>query len=543
MEGMKKQVIVVGGGIAGMACAERMAQLAGPDVRIVLLTKAPVQASNSYLAQGGVAAVVLPEDSVEEHVQDTLTVGAGLCDPRVVRLIVEEGPASIARLVGAGARFDADAQGRLQLAREGGHSQARVVHHRDTTGAEIVRVLHDRVAREHRIQVVEDQCAVDLLVEGEGTARRCIGLQAMDLATGEVLMHHAAAVVLATGGLGQLYRHTTNPPAATGDGIAMALRAGVLLRDMAFVQFHPTALYAPANGPTFLISEAVRGAGARLLHPDGTPLMPGSHPKGDLAPRNVVARTIHKAIQSSGHPHVWLDTAPIGVEAFGRLFPNIANTCGQCGFVGGRDRIPVMPAAHYACGGIRTDDRGETSLPGLFALGECASSGLHGADRLASNSLLEALVMPRRAAEALAVGPLVQPTPAGACRTHAFSDLHATPAEVEERRQQIKQLMMDQVGILRSHAGLLQALVRLETMEAECNAALARSRPAWAWARLRDMAQVAGAIAASALEQRQNVGGHWCDDLAFAAGTPQSYSGIAYAEQGRHDASIGTDQY
>lgn len=523
---MDEQVVVVGGGIAGMAFAERLAELAGPDVRVLLLTKAPVQASNSYLAQGGVAAVVLPEDSVEEHVQDTLTVGAGRCDERVVRLIVEEGPASIARLVGAGARFDADAQGRLQLAREGGHSQARVVHHRDTTGAEIVRVLHQRVAGNPRIRVVEHLRAVDLLVEGEGAMRRCTGLRTMDTATGATGTIPAAAVVLATGGLGRLFRHTTNPAAATGDGIAMALRAGVDLRDMAFVQFHPTALYDPANGSTFLISEAVRGAGARLLHADGKPLMEGLHPKGDLAPRNVVARAIHRAIQRSGHPHVWLDTAPIGVEAFSRLFPNIANTCGQRGLVAGRDLLPVMPAAHYACGGIRTDDQGATSLAGLYALGECASSGLHGADRLASNSLLEALVMPRRAAEALAVMPLTMPAvphPGPAPRAY---DLVARPVRVQRLTDELKQLMTAHVGIVRTIADLRHAGTWLAAVEHECAAALAEAGPPWAWAQLRDMAQVARAIADSAAQQDRNLGGHWCEDLATGehhgrAGQPQ----------------------
>lgn len=511
---MENTVIVVGGGIAGMAFAERLADLAGPQVRIVLLTKAPVEASNSYLAQGGVAAVVLPEDSVEEHVQDTLAVGAGLCDPRVVRLIVQEGPASIARLVGAGARFDADADGRLQLAREGGHSQARVVHHRDTTGAEIVRVLHARVAGEPRIQVLEHHHALELAVEGEGPNQRCTGLLALDIRSGKTALYPAAAVVLASGGLGQVYRHTTNPAAATGDGIAMAIRAGVALRDMAFVQFHPTALYDPTNGPTFLISEAVRGAGARLLHPDGTPLMPGQHPKGDLAPRNVVARVIHRAIQSSGQPHVWLDTAPIGVEAFARLFPNIANTCGQRGIVGGRDPIPVIPAAHYACGGMRTDDRGETSLPGLFALGECASSGLHGADRLASNSLLEALVMPRRAAEAVATRPLTLPHSPGPDTELPTFRLGPDVPEAKELRRELKALMTAQVGILRTRKGLQQARQRLAAIEARCAAALHTPMPAWAWAELRSMAQVAEAIAASAMEQQHNLGAHWCEDLA-----------------------------
>lgn len=517
---METDMIVVGGGIAGMAFAERITALMGPGkVRILMLSKAPVEASNSYLAQGGVAAVVLPEDTVEEHVQDTLTVGAGRCDPAVVRMIVERGPKAIARLLAAGARFDADTKGRLQLAREGGHSQARVVHYQDTTGAEIVRVLRDRVKAGPDIEVVDHQHVVDLLAAGEGAERRCIGVRTVDSRTGQVQDLHAAAVILATGGLGQVYRHTTNPAAATGDGIAMAVRAGVALRDMAFVQFHPTALYDEQGGPTFLISEAVRGAGARLLRPDGAPLMPGLHPKGDLAPRNVVAREIHRVILQTGRPHVWLDTSPIGVQDFAKLFPNIANVCGRRGIVGGRDRIPVMPAAHYSCGGILTNDSGETDLPGLFALGECASSGLHGADRLASNSLLEALVMPARAAEALAERPLDRPAGGSASRPTAFrmdKDIPEALALTEELRI----LMTEKAGILRTMDGLETARIRLETLRERCEEALAEVAPAWSWAVLANMVEVAVAIVDSALEQRANAGAHWCEDLAVGSVAP-----------------------
>lgn len=514
---METDVIVVGGGIAGMAFAERMTALMGPGkVRILMLSKAPVEASNSYLAQGGVAAVVLPEDSVEEHVQDTLTVGAGRCDPTVVRMIVERGPRAIVRLLAAGARFDADTKGRLQLAREGGHSQARVVHYQDTTGAEIVRVLRDCVRTEQGIEVVDHQHVVDLLTDGEGAKRRCIGVRAVDSRTGQVQVLYASAVILATGGLGQVYRHTTNPVAATGDGIAMAVRAGVALRDMAFVQFHPTALYDEQGGPTFLISEAVRGAGARLQRPDGTPLMAGLHPKGDLAPRNVVAREIHRVILQTGRPHVWLDTSPIGVQDFAKLFPNIANVCGRRGLVGGRDRIPVMPAAHYSCGGIRTDDSGETDLPGLFALGECASSGLHGADRLASNSLLEALVMPARAAETLAERPLERPNEINPRPSFVFRMDQPDP-EAMSWQEELRSLMTEKAGILRTLAGLKAARLRLGTRKARCKEALAEAGPAWSWAVLANMVEVASAIVDSALEQRANAGAHWCEDLAVGS--------------------------
>lgn len=511
---MEADVIVVGGGIAGMAFAERMTALKGPgQVRILMLSKAPVEASNSYLAQGGVAAVVLPEDSVEEHVQDTLAVGAGRCDPEMVRMIVERGPKAIARLLAAGARFDADMDGRLQLAREGGHSQARVVHYRDTTGAEIVRVLRDRVKAEPGIQVVDHEHVIDLITDGEGDERRCVGVRTVNSRTGEVHEYFAGAVILATGGLGQVYRHTTNPDAATGDGIAMAVRAQVPLRDMAYVQFHPTALYDGNGGPTFLISEAVRGAGARLLRPDGTPLMEGLHPKGDLAPRNVVAREIHRTILRTGHPHVWLDTSPIGVQDFAKLFPNIANVCGQRGIVAGRDRIPVMPAAHYSCGGIRTDHNGESGLPGLFALGECASSGLHGADRLASNSLLEALVMPARAAETLAERPIMGH---GGIRSgqHAAFNMDERAPEALVLQKELKSLMTEKAGILRTLDGLKEARQELDALKTRCDGAMPVPGPAWSWAVLCNMVLVASAIVDSALRQETNAGAHWCEDFA-----------------------------
>ncbi len=506
-------VIVVGGGIAGMAFAEHlMTRCAGRAPRVLMLSKAPVEASNSYLAQGGIAAVVLPEDSVEQHVRDTMDVGAGLCDPRVVRLIVEEGPASIARLLEAGARFDAHPDGRLQLAREGGHSQARVVHYRDTTGAEIVRVLRDRVAQEAGIQWRDSDQVIDLLVEEVDGQRRCIGVRTVDRTSGEVRDLCAPVVVLATGGTGQVYRHTTNPPAATGDGIAMAMRAGVPLRGMAFIQFHPTALYNPGPGATFLISEAVRGAGARLLKADGHPLMQGRHPKGDLAPRNVVARGIHREIVLSGKPHVWLDTTPIGVQRFAHEFPNIANACGRLGLVAGRDLLPVMPAAHYSCGGIATDDLGRTRLQGLYAMGECASTGLHGADRLASNSLLEALVMPQRAAESVGRTELPAHCPVRAHGTPRFT-MEEDP-RTAELANELRQLMTREVGILRTKAGLAWAHDRLAGMLAEAGQHLLAPSPAFAWLAFRNLVQAGLAITRSAQEQTANCGTHWVEELA-----------------------------
>ncbi len=506
------EVLVVGGGIAGMTYATQLVDLAGERrVQVRILSKAIVQVSNSFAAQGGVAAVLRSGDSFEQHVKDTLTVGAGRNDPEVVRLVVREGPAMIRGLIGLGARFDAGADGRLDLAREGGHSQARVVHHRDTTGAEIVRVLQQRVKASSSIEVVEDQRVIDLLLDGPAEERRCIGVRMLDLRTGALMDRYAPVVVLATGGAGQVYQHTTNPVGATGDGIAMAVRAGVPVRDMAFVQFHPTALHTGDLGPSFLISEAVRGAGAKLLRADGGSLMKGVHPMGDLAPRNVVARAIHQEMGRSGSPHVWLDASPIGVARFMHEFPAIDAHCRKHGLTPGRDLLPVMPAAHYMCGGVVIDDRGRTALAGLYALGECASSGLHGADRLASNSLLEALVLPKRAAHDTLQGSSDHP--------HA-DDVIITCDKLSTRVNEalprgiaaLKHVMSKHVGIVRDAESMQFALHLIAREERLVAQLWSRKR----WSRelldLRDLLAVARSISESALAEPLSLGGHFRRD-------------------------------
>lgn len=501
--------IVVGGGIAGMVYATQLVDLAqGRPVRVRVLSKAPVQVSSSFAAQGGVAAVMRTEDSVEQHVRDTLTVGAGRNDPAVVRLVVSEGPALIRGLIGIGARFDANADGELDLAREGGHSAARVVHHRDRTGEEIVRVLHQRMTNTPGIEVMDGQRAIDLLVDGEGDQRRCIGVRAVDMRTGEVVDHFATHVILATGGAGNLYEHTTNPPTATGDGIAMAIRADVPVRDMAFVQFHPTALYAKKSGRVSLISEAVRGAGARLRGADKRPLMTGLHPMGDLAPRNIVARAIHHEMQQHAMPHVWLDASPIGSHRFAAEFPGIARDCAAIGLVPGRDLLPVMPAAHYLCGGVRTDDRGRTALAGLYALGECASSGLHGADRLASNSLLEALVIPKRAAQAtLCEGLMAVPVPSRIQRTNQLAS--RTLELIPRAMATLTHTMTMHVSIVRTEEGLHQALREINHLDRQVRASWQRRRWSADMMDLRDLLTVARSVTASALAEPDSIGAHF----------------------------------
>lgn len=510
------QVIVVGGGVAGMAFALRLLALKRhQDVHIRLLSKAGPEQSSSHAAQGGVAAVIQPSDSWEQHRDDTLTVGAGRCDPRVVEQVVREGPRCIQELLDQGARFDTDAQGRLDAAREGGHGRARVVHRGDRTGAELVRVLRAQVQLASAITTEDTVMALDLLVEQGPEGPRCQGVRTVDVHSGAITRQYADVVVLATGGVGQVYRHTTNPEGATGSGVAMSLRAGLPLRDMAFVQFHPTALHAPDQPGTFLISEAVRGAGAVLLHTDGSPLMAGVHPMADLAPRNVVARAIHAEMQQHGVPHVWLDATRINRLRFAREFPMILDHCWSIGLDPAREPIPVMPAAHYLCGGIRIDGRGRTALPGLYALGECAGSGLHGADRLASNSLLEALVIPRHAAADVATwnaGPQVPnaPVPEGQFRWSFASE--ATLA----LRQALRDRMMDQVGIVRSNAGLKEARATLDDLRLQVEAVWAGGERSTALAELRDMVCVGSAICAQAIAERVNAGTHWNQDLEAA---------------------------
>lgn len=528
-------ILVVGGGIAGMSFATQLVdQVRGRSLRIRMLSKAPVQVSNSHAAQGGVAAVLHAKDSFEGHVADTLSVGAGRNDPAVVERVVREGPALIRGLIALGARFDADAGGRLQLAREGGHSTARVVHHRDSTGAEIVRVLQELVVRSPAIDRWEGWRAVDLLVDGRNGNRRCIGVRALDDNTGTMYDLYADVVVLATGGAGQVYPHTTNPAEATGDGIAMAARAGVPLRDMAFVQFHPTALYTGKPGQAFLVSEAVRGAGARLLTYDGQPLMDGVHPMGDLAPRNVVARAIHAEIQRSGRPHVWLDAAPIGMARFALEFPAIDRRCNERDIVPGRDLIPVVPAAHYLCGGIATDDRGRTTLPGLWALGECAGSGMHGADRLASNSLLEALVIPKRAAAVVAVVPGSDRPPVDPCPVQQHVASRA-PQGVHRALQELRHMMSAHVGIVRDREGLSVALRTIAHGERVIAPVMSRKR----WSRdlfiLRDLLGVARAISEAALDEPCSMGAHHIQEQLPTpvgwSGPDQAYKGIMEEER------------
>ena len=377
--------IIVGSGIAGLRAAVELA----PAGDIVIITKADPSESNTEYAQGGIAAAIGPDDSPELHARDTMIAGDGLCDERAVRVLCEEGPRYTRELVEWGAQFNRDAEGRLALASEGAHSVRRVLHAADATGREIGRVLWDRVSSFARIHVLKNTLAVSALID-DG---RCLGVRFID-AHGEPGHAFGRATLLATGGAGQVFAETTNPEVATGDGIALAYRAGARVADMEFVQFHPTVLDV-AGIRRFLLSEALRGEGAHLVDANGEPFMTRYHPAGDLAPRDIVSRSIVLESRRTGGP-IFLSLRHLDSDGVHRRFPMIAETCLKAGFDLARDLIPVGPAAHYLMGGVETDLDGRTSVPGLFAAGEVACTRVHGANRLASNSLLEGLVFGAR---------------------------------------------------------------------------------------------------------------------------------------------------
>ena len=449
-------LVVVGSGVAGLTAALTARQL---GLRVLVVTKSAVDDSNTRWAQGGVA-VVLPDehdagDSVAEHVTDTLTAGAGLCEPAAVRAIAEAGPAAVTALRRRGAVFDTSADGRLARTREGGHRWFRVLHAGgDATGAEVERALAT-ATRRAEVPVLEGHVAVQALHTPSG---QVAGLLVLD-ADGVPGVLRASAVLLATGGLGQLYQATSNPEVATGDGLAVALRAGAVLADVEFVQFHPTVLFtgAAATGRRPLVTEAVRGEGAVLVDHTGARVMDGVHPLADLAPRDVVAAAITRRMVETGTDHVHLDATHLGTEHFRRRFPTVHAACLAAGIDPAREPIPVAPAAHFACGGVLTTVDGRTSVTGLYAAGEVARTGLHGANRLASNSLLEGLVVGERAARAVAAD-----LAAGLLGDPLRAEVAEPPAAPVADRAVLQRTMSLRAGIGRDAAGLAEALAVLD---------------------------------------------------------------------------------
>lgn len=491
--------LVIGSGIAGLRAALSLAE-AG---EVVILTKADPRESNTGYAQGGIAAALGPDDSPELHARDTIAAGDGLCVLEAVDVLVREGPRYVRELIDWGAAFDRDAEGRPSLGREAAHSVRRVLHARDATGREIARLLWSRVSSHGRIRVIDDATATDLLMRDE----RCHGA-AFVTTTGTQGAVTAGRTLLATGGAGQIFRETTNPAIATGDGIAMAARAGARVTDLEFVQFHPTVMNVE-GAPRFLLSEALRGEGARLVNHAGEPFMPRYEPAGDLASRDLVARAIVREVERTGAP-VYLTMAHLDPDFVRRRFPTIAQACAHAGLDLARDRVPVSPAAHYLMGGVETDLDGRTSISGLFAAGEVACTGVHGANRLASNSLLEGLVFGARAA--LAMKGAAQPAalrPADVFETTLpKSGASPVPAAYE-----VRDLMWRSVGLLRAHDRLEAAAARLESWAGAAAAAQHVRGCDPELRRLATIATVGWLVARAALRRQESRGAHFRTDF------------------------------
>jgi L-aspartate oxidase len=498
--------LIIGSGIAGLTYGRLVAQRG----RTIILTKKNRAESNSNYAQGGIAGVMSDDDSERLHAEDTLVAGAGLCHQDAVETLVAEGPERIRELMQLGANFSTesgpDGKPVLALGREGGHSRNRIVHFADRTGWESERALLAAIKDLPNLQILEHYFVLDLAIDEQG---RCAGAYALDPSSGDIHLFTAKATLLATGGCGQVYKHTTNPAIATGDGVAMAWRAGAEIANMEFIQFHPTSLYHP-EGRSFLISEAVRGDGGILRTASGETFMENYHPLGALAPRDIVARAIHAERIKRGEPCVYLDVTHLNAEHTRQRFPTIYERCLALGIDITRQPIPVVPAAHYQCGGIRTDLDGQTSIPGLFAAGEVSCTGVHGANRLASNSLLEAMVFGHRAA----VKALDSPAPNG---NHALSLPRpgtgaANPLRATAIASDLKGVMNDLVGIVRNTDGLERALASIQHAGAVLDSIARESRLTPETCEARNVAQVAELVVRSALKRKESRGLHYTTD-------------------------------
>jgi L-aspartate oxidase len=499
-------VLILGGGLAGL----RAALAVDPRLSVTVITKDDLRSSSSQWAQGGIAGVVDPEDRFDNHVADTLVAGAGLCHEAVVDSVVREAPARIGELIAWGTRFD-ERDGGLELGREGGHSHHRIVHALgDATGREVMRAVIERTRQLDNLEVWPDTFTIDLVTDSSG----CRGALVWNPAHGKTLVW-ARRTILATGGAGQLYRESTNPPGASGDGMALAWRAGAEVRDMEFMQFHPTVLYI-AGGARSLITEAVRGAGAWLVDREGRRFMPEFDERAELAPRDVVSRAITVVMRRTHHANVYLDLSHLDAEDVRRKFPGMAETCRKFGLDLARDRIPVRPGAHYMIGGVTVDAEGRTDVPRLFAAGEVTSSGLHGANRLASNSLLEGLVYGARAGAAAAAELLAEGPDGDAFRVPPIvnprveeNGSEGSALDLADIRNSLQSLMWRQVGVERRGAELAEAL---EAVEGWCRYVLPRQFADPQGWQLQNMLQVARLMIASALAREETRGVHFRAD-------------------------------
>jgi len=517
MSKIETDFLIIGSGIGGLSFALKVADHA----KVIVVTKDRIDETNTAYAQGGIAAVTYEPDTAEKHIQDTLVCGDGLCNEEVVRLVVEEAPDQIKQLINWGVKFDRKPNGQYDLAREGGHSEHRILHHKDNTGAEIQRVLSTRVLNHPNITVYQNHFAVEIITQhhlGVEVKRgnpdiTCFGAYILDLKTQKVDTVLSRVTVLATGGTGNIYNATTNPPIATGDGIAMVYRAKGQVENMAFMQFHPTSLYNPGERPSFLITEAMRGFGGILKTIDGKEFMHKYDPRGSLAPRDIVARAIDNEMKIRGEDHVFLDVTHKDPKDIIDHFPNIYQKCLSLGIDITKDMIPVVPAAHYMCGGIKVDTNAQSTIKRLYAVGECSSTGLHGANRLASNSLIEAIVYAHRGAmHALS-----------SYKNYEFN--HSVPewdyegtihneemVLITQSYREMQQIMSSYVGIVRSNLRLQRALTRLEILYRETEELYKKSILTQKLCELRNMINVGYLIIKSAQQMHESRGLHYSLD-------------------------------
>lgn len=515
----KTDFLVVGSGIAGLSFALKAASYG----KVFVLTKTDPGETNTKYAQGGIAAVMYPPDNHEKHIKDTLEAGAGLCDENVVKFTVEESTERIKELIKWGTHFDKAESGKFDLGKEGGHSEKRVLHHKDDTGKEIQRALISQAKKNPNIELFENHFVVDILTQhhlGKKVTRRtsdieCYGAYVLNPVTKQPDVFLSKITAICSGGAGNVYFTTTNPPIATGDGIAQVARAKGVIENMEFVQFHPTSLYNPGEKPSFLITEALRGFGAILKTTNGKEFMSKYHDKGSLAPRDIVARAIDKEMKLTGDDHVCLDCRHLNQNELINRFPNIYAKCLKMGIHLEKDMIPVVPAAHYLCGGIKTDNQGKTSINNLYAIGECASTGLHGANRLASNSLLEAIVFSHRAANDATNKIKYIQFQAGIPGWNAEGMVfNEEMVLITQSLKEVQSIMTNYVGIVRSNLRLKRALDRLEIIYRETEELYDRSILTRKICELRNLINIAYLIIKMAMQRKESVGLHYSIDFS-----------------------------
>ncbi len=509
----KYDFLVIGSGLGGLSYALKVAEHGS----VCLITKSQLEETNTRYAQGGIAAVIYEPDSYEKHVKDTLVAGDHICNEEVVKMVVKEAPAQIQYLIQWGTKFDKSSSGKYDLAMEGGHSEHRILHHKDNTGEEIQRALSQEVRNHPHIDLLENHFAVDLITQhhmGKLVKRHmndinCYGAYVLNIVSGEVIRILSKTTLLASGGAGHLYSTTTNPPIATGDGVAMVYRAKGIIENMEFVQFHPTSLYNPGESPSFLITEAMRGYGGILKNQLDEDFMSKYDERGSLAPRDIVARAIDNEMKLHGHDFVYLDVTHLEEKALKKHFPNISKKCLSIGIDIARDMIPVVPAAHYMCGGIKVDMDGQTGIRRLYAVGEVSSTGLHGANRLASNSLIEAMVYADRAAKH-AISQLEDL--ANTERIPDWDDSGTTHPEemilITQNLKEVKQIMSNYVGIVRSDLRLERAVVRLEIIYRETEELYKKSSVSLRICQLRNLINVGYLVIKMAQARKESLGLH-----------------------------------